>query len=236
MKLSQKQKKRMAKLAKGNAASKPLTIFFCLPGATFTQGFMQSWIGLMADERTRSLKKRISLYHDSNVIICRNAILQKKGDKPLRRDMKPFGGEPYDYMCWIDSDTVFTPDDFYKLLYVNREIVTGLVPINAEGIGACGMINGYNPTKYLRLPEVSKEEKKLLEIDFCGFAFLLIKQGVFESMEYPWFRFRTIDVNDHMVVPSEDFEWCIRAKELGWNIFAHPQVRIGHEKQIILKS
>lgn len=215
--------------------SKPLRIVFCLPGRTFTQGFMKSWIQLLADDRMKALHKDVSMVYRSSVTHCRNEIVEK-GNKKVTRKAKPFGGIDYDYAMWIDSDSVFTPDDFFKLLYANREIVTGFVPINVQGTAACGLINGYNPTKYIMMPGVSKDETKLIDIEFCGFAFLLIKHGVFESMEYPWFRLRSINVGKRVVTPSEDVEWCIRAGELGWKLYAHPQVRIGHEKTIIIQS
>ena len=38
-----------------------------------------------------------------------------------------FGGEiDYDYIMWIDSDIVFKPEQFFKLLDHDRDIISGL--------------------------------------------------------------------------------------------------------------
>ena len=137
---------------------------------------------------------------------------------------------------WIDSDSVFEPDDFFKLLYVNKDIVTGLVPMNTDGTAAAGLVNNCAPTKYIKMSAISKKEERLLDIDFCGFAFVLIKYGVFESIDYTWIRFQENKLEKRIILPTEDVTWCIRATELGWKLYAHPQVRIGHEKEIILQA
>jgi hypothetical protein len=42
-------------------------------------------------------------------------------------NQKPFGGKlDYDYMMWIDSDIIFTPQQFQRLLDHNQDIVSGL--------------------------------------------------------------------------------------------------------------
>lgn len=171
----------------------------------------------------------------SSITHVRNKTLEMT-DEYTKKGTKPFGGMEYDYMMWIDSDNVFEPEDFFKLLHVNHDIVTGLVPTDATGRGACGMVNGFNPTKYVKIPAIPQDRETLIDIEFCGFAFLLIKRGVFEAMEYPWFGLKHYEVGDKIVCPAEDFEWCIRAGELGYKLYAHPQVRIGHEKLIILNA
>lgn len=205
-------------------------VVFCLPGKSFTEGFFDSWNALRSAVAERGdIRMTIARGSGPSVVHVRNHILEN-GVDGLMRIAQPFGGMSYDYMMWIDSDSVFTPDAVFKLLEADKDIVTGLVPIDLKGTGAMGYVNNFSPTKLYNLYAIPGDQQELIEIDFCGFGFVLVKHGVFESMEYPWFQLRTHDVGQRIVYLGEDFTWCARARELGWKIYAHPQVRIGHEK------
>lgn len=211
-----------------------MTIMFCLPGSTCTQGFRNSWTKLLIALHKRGLGIKQSDEYNSSILHCRNAIVAPKERGISKKGCKPFGGEQYDYCMWIDSDTVFEPEDFFKLLEADKDIITGMVPMNLEGAGAFGDVNNWSPTRIANLKAIPSEPV-LIEIEWCGFAFLLVKHGVFESLEYPWFRQTTYEVDNRIVVPGEDIQWCLDVREKGWKIFAHPQVRLGHEKGVIMK-
>lgn len=211
-------------------------IVFCLPGAPTLHNAM-SWDDLRTAfaERSDELRMTIVRGYSSSVVHCRNQLLEA-GVKGLKKHAKPFGGMDYDFMMWIDSDAVYTPGDFFRLLEFNQNIVTGLVPIDTEGRGAVGKFNNFNPTKYLDLRSIRLDDP-VFHVDFCGFAFLLVKHGVFEALDYPWFQMSHFEVEGGRIVqPSEDFAWCMRVKEKGFEIFAHPGVRIGHEKRVIMET
>jgi len=209
-------------------------IVFCLPGRTYTEGFFESWNNLRsAIAEHGDIQISLVLGGLASIVHLRNQIVAHGVADP-KQDAKPFNGMPYDYMMWIDSDTVFTPDDFFRLLEADKDIITGLVPVDMSGRGALGQFNNFDLPKYLNLRCV-KAEDPVFKVDFCGFAFLLIKHGVFESMSYPWFWPEWFMAGDRMVRPGEDFAWCIRAKELGWQIWAHPAVNLGHQKPVIMQ-
>ena len=209
-------------------------VVFCLPGQSYTGGFFESWNELRSAVAVRGdIQMTIVRGGLSSIVHLRNQLVAHGVDGP-QKDALPFGGMPYDYMMWIDSDTVFEPDDFYKLLEADKDIITGMVPIDMSGRGALGHINNFSPTKYLNIAAVGPK-KPIFKIGFCGFAFLLVKHGVFESMSYPWFWPEYSMVDDRIICPSEDFAWCIRANKLGWQIYAHPAVNLGHQKEVIMQ-
>lgn len=212
-----------------------MRIIFCLPGRSYTKGFFESWNNLRSEISARGdIQMMIALGSGASVVHVRNQIVAIDAEG-LKRDAQPFGGMAYDYMMWIDSDSVFTPSDFFKLLEAEKDIITGLVPVDMSGRGALGLFNNYSPTKYLDIRGV-KPNDPVFEVDFCGFAFVLIKHGVFESMTYPWFWSHSFVLEDGRIIcPSEDFAWCIRAKKLGRKIHAHPGVNLGHEKQVTMQ-
>ena len=211
-----------------------MTVVFCLPGNSCTRGFRNSWTKLIIALHKQGISMKQSDEYSSHILHCRNDIVAPKEIGQHHKGCKPFDGMPYDYMMWIDSDTTFEPDDFWKLLEADKDIITGMVPMNLEGAGAFGDVNNWSPTRIANLTAIPSRPT-LMEIEWCGFAFLLVKHGVFESLEYPWFRQTTYEVDDRIIVPGEDIQWCIDVREKGWKIFAHPQVRLGHEKEIEMK-
>jgi hypothetical protein len=65
---------------------------------------------------------------------------------------------------------------------------------------------------------------------------MCVKKGVFEALGYPWFQTVIHNHQGQDVVTSEDIGWCSRVKALGYDIYADPEVRIGHRKEILLRA
>jgi len=213
-----------------------MRIVFCVPGETFTDKFMESWTNLLVYCLNSGFEVAVSAGKGASVAHVRTQLVfQGKGI--ATKDAAVFKGEAYDYMMWIDSDMVFKPEDFQRLLDADKDIISGVAAIDTKGMTATGFFNGFNPTQYIKgrvIDQHPVDKDGLIDLDFCGFAFVLIKQGVFESMEYPWFQPEMKEVGGHIIFPSEDFSWCMRAKELGWKIYVDPKVKIGHQKSVII--
>lgn len=77
--------------------------------------------------------------------------------------------------------------------------------------------------------------KKPFTADYVGFGFVLVANGVFENMIYPVFgpKLQKYD-NGIEDFCGEDVGFCLDAKELGIPIVVDPQVRVGHEKMVVL--
>ncbi len=210
-------------------------IIFCLPGAPTLQAAM-SWDALVreASRPEHGLKLEVIRGYNSSVAHCRNNILEE-GVTGLRKEAKPFGGGPYDFMMWIDSDSVYTPEDFFKLLEADKDIITGMVPMNAEGAaGALGLVEG-PLSKYVNLNALP-QNAPMRDWHFCGFAFLLVRQGVFETLDFPWFQEVPYEEDGRVILPGEDIDWCRRIRAKGFKIWAHPAVRIGHDIRMVVRA
>jgi GT2 family glycosyltransferase len=161
----------------------------------------------------------------------------------------------YDRILWIDSDTVFAPEDIERLLAHSEDIVTGMVKVDLCNFGV-QVVNKtpYGGTAFATIRDTAKhpdtgemvdtlalwvaENKQangLCPVDLCGSAFLSIKRGVYEAMEYPWYRTEMAVIDGVSIEMSEDIGWCRRATAAGFKIWADPEVRPGHEKALILK-
>ena len=237
---------------------KNLTIVFCLPGKHFTNNFLLAWSKLLSWCLYNNIKPLIVNRTNSNVYYVRNSCLG--GGTLLGKNQKPFNNEiNYDYIMWIDSDQVFTEHDFTNLLTSNENIVSGLylmengsmfatVPVyddkyfnefgtyeflTKEQLDIIKSPNTINNSKYKDL--IKKDNTNLLEVSYTGFGFMLIKKGVFESLEYPWFRplWKEIDENIHEFM-SEDVSICELFKKKNYKIYVNINVVVGHEKSLII--
>jgi hypothetical protein len=76
------------------------------------------------------------------------------------------------------------------------------------------------------------------EVDYTGFGWMLIKHGVFEQLEYPWFRPLWMDLSSDTTEIKdfcmEDVAFCQMMKERGQRVWIAPNAVVGHEKMMIL--
>ena len=220
-----------------------MRIIFCLPGKTFTDTFLQSWTNLIVrlnDWNIGGIEFGLSSAYDPVVYYARNRCLG--GDLMAGPNQLPWQGRPYDYMMWIDSDMVFSPEQFFKLLDHDKDVVSGLYMMtdlqhfatvekwDEDYFKQNGHFEFVKRTDWM-------DRKGLVSVDYTGFGWILIKKGVFESIRYPWFRpeWREFPFDPPVKeFTSEDVSVCHLIKKNGWDIFVDPEIVIGHEKMMVL--
>lgn len=217
-----------------------MKVIFCIPGANFSRKWVECWTQLLIYCMNSGIQFTVSLVEFSNIYMTRAKCL---GADVMRGiNQKPFDGKvDYDYLFWIDSDQVFTPAHFQRLINHGENIVSAIIAVDGGHALACGKwdedffkINGYMP--HLTPETINSEPKNakgLIELDYCGFGFLAVKYGVFESIEYPWFEPFITDLNGIKDFSTEDVSFCKKAQKIGYKIYVDPLVRVGHEKKII---
>jgi hypothetical protein len=174
-----------------------------------------------------------------------------KGNTLQGVDQKPFQGKlKYDYIMWIDSDQVFRPHDFVKLINWNKDIVSGMymmqnnihyavVPdMNKNDIIKRG---SYTFLTRSKVEEWKKERPNAIhKVDYCGMGFMLVKYGVFEKFKFPWFQSTSTIIHDEERnvtihdTNSEDYYFCCEARRLGFDVWVDPTVIVGHEKPFVI--
>lgn len=218
--------------------TKPIKIIFCLPGASYSGDFLSCWSELLVWCITNNIQPIISQQHDAVVYYVRNKCLG--GDVTKGKNQKPYNGKvDYDYILWIDSDNIFTPEHLLKLLKHDLPIVSGVYLMKGGTHYATVQNwdeeffkkNGY--FQFLK-PEDFKDSQKLVEVDYTGLGFFLVKKGVFESLEYPWFRPIFYEIGACYDFCSEDVGLCQTLKKKGYKIYIDPTVKVGHEKKVVL--
>jgi GT2 family glycosyltransferase len=222
---------------------KDKNIIFCLPGNTYSGSFMMNFIELLSYVSQQGATFKISQQYSSMVNFARCKCAG--ADVSKGKNQKPFGGLKYDYMMWIDSDIIFNNDMFQKLVDADTDISSGWY--TQPGTASDGGL--YTPVvetmndeyfkqhgayQFLTMQDMSKKSKPF-KVDYIGFGWVLIKQGVFESIEYPWFAPKLMHIDDDIQdVCSEDVAFCHDVKDAGFEIWMDPTARVGHEKRLVI--
>jgi GT2 family glycosyltransferase len=217
---------------------KPLTIVFCLPGNSFSAKFIAAWTELVAYCLANGIKPVLSCRQSCNIYYVRNMCLG--ADVMRGKNQKPFDGMlDYDYLMWIDSDILFTPRQIEKLLCHEMDIVSGIYLM--EGGRALATVMEWDEEFFEKhgyfqfmTPKEIEGKSDLIEVSYTGMGFMLIKRGVFEKMEYPWFRPIEKQIGNIVDFTMEDVAFCLSAKEKGFKVFIDPAVRVGHEKSMVM--
>jgi len=84
-------------------------------------------------------------------------------------------------------------------------------------------------------PEDVRGKEGLIRVDYTGLGFMLVKKGVFESLDYPWFRPVEKQIGDMVDFTMEDVGFCLRAREKGFEVLVDPGIKVGHEKKVIIQ-
>jgi len=217
-----------------------VTIAFCIPGKAQSMEFTESWTNLVVYMVKRNIDFYLHQYYSADIYDCRNNLVTEEAHIPWEM-MPVFLGKPYDYMMWIDSDIGFKPEDVMKLVNTGQDVISGVCPMGPTMRCPAGRFGydeyGQPSLDYISIAELDNvDQDTLIPVEFAGYGFIAVKQGVFEAMEYPWFRTTIRKHAGREVNPSEDLGWCIRAREKGFKVWLYPGVRLTHNKELCLRA
>jgi len=234
--------------AKAKEMVKGKSIVFCLPGRGVSYTYLKNFVQLCFDLVQAGASIQISQDYSSMVNFARCKCL---GANVLRGpDQIPWDGKlEYDYQLWIDSDIVFDSNKFWQLcdLSLNAEgeekqITSGWYSTEdgqttsvAHWLEEDDFRKNGGVMNHETLESISKR-KKPFTVDYTGFGWVMIKNGVFEKMEYPWFapKMQVFESGDVQDMCGEDVSFCLDAKDLGFEIWCDPRIRVGHEKTRVI--
>lgn len=211
-----------------------MNIVFCLPGNSFSGRFLSSWTTLLQYCQTKGYNAILSQRYSSNVYYVRSKCL---GASSLRgKKQQPFNGKlKYNYLMWIDSDIIFTVNDFDKLMSYEYDIISGLYLM--DGGKEFATVEHWNEREFSQTgkfhfltPNDLINRSGVFSVAYTGFGFMRIKYGVFETLEYPWFAPEFMQMGTSWDFTSEDVGFCLRAKKAGYHILVDPSICVRHEK------
>jgi hypothetical protein len=219
------------------------TIVFALPGRTYSREFLLSWSNLLFELIKNNIKPIISQNFSSMVHFSRMRCL---GGNVLKgKTQKPFQSEvDYDYIMWIDSDQVFDAKQFFELLESPYEVTSGMYLM--EDTKHYPIVKDWNKDYFIKngtfgfmtpdeIEKVPKVDGKYLKVAYTGMGWMLIKKGVIDKIEYPWF-YRALEKLDGDIqdISSEDVSFCRNLTDAGVEIWVDCQCRIGHQKSFVI--
>lgn len=127
-----------------------------------------------------------------------------------------------DAIFWCDSDVVLPVDAITRLVHSGKDFITGIYfqrypphwPLIAHFNRHGGKDGKGTFAWFTEWPE-----NIIAPIDGCGFGCVLTSTKMLRSMDAPWFTFERF---------SEDFDFCLRAKRAGYDLFVDTGVLCGH--------
>lgn len=148
-----------------------------------------------------------------------NVLFAKGGDREVSRN-KLVGvllGGPYEWLLFLDDDSLFAEDLLTRLLAHQLDIVGGLYlrrdkpfsPIAYEDVLDDGRLVPLDLRKHM--------SDALVPVRAVGTGAMLVRRRVFETMPGPWFR-----RDDAM---TEDMIFCL---ECGFPVHVDLAARVGH--------
>jgi hypothetical protein len=221
-----------------NVKAQP-TIIFCLPASSFSGKWFDSFIYLLDYCNNHGINYMISRHYSPVIYYVRTMCLG--GDVLRGPKQKPFNGKvDYTHLMWIDSDIIFTPEHFQKLLDHNKNIISGIYMMsNGKQFATVEnwdeeyfKANGH--FHFMTERDIKRKNHSLIEVDYTGLGFMLVKKGVFESLDYPWFQPKFYDIGNCRDFSSEDVSFCEMIKEKGFKIYVDTDIRVRHEKLVLL--
>lgn len=132
----------------------------------------------------------------------------------------------YDYLFSVDSDIAFAPDTLKKLLAHDRDVVSGLYIQRKPGKHVLEIYEHNDRGGVSNMPYGRIKGRGLVEIAGCGFGCVLVKGEVMRKIGYPQFKYYS--AIDHANTVSEDVDFCKKAINTGFKIWADSSVQCRH--------
>ena len=201
-----------------------MSILFCTPcyGGMVTAQHFKSCLSLAA------VLDQIGLKHDWDIGWNESLITRARNEMA-----KKFLDSDYERLFWLDADIEFTPDDVADIYNLDADIGVAFYSMKRPD----KPLSAWKDGKLVTLDECPKEP---FEVDLAGTGFMCIKRVVLETLaktsesyigplgETPAL-FMTPVHNGGF--ESEDYNFCRRAREIGFRIVGDPGIKLGHYGQ-----
>lgn len=136
--------------------------------------------------------------------------------------------KPFDYILWCDSDHIFKPEDFKKLVDTMEEYGKDI----ASALYFTRRVDKVTPVAYIQneerlyYPIGEIPENSFLKVDAVGLGMCLMRPKVFIDINKKWKR-PFVEGNDHRFV-GEDMLFFEHANECGYKPYVHTGAIVRH--------
>ncbi len=133
------------------------------------------------------------------------------------------------HVMFIDNDMEFKPSAIQRLLDADKDIVCA--PYNARptpGKPVYSTVKLMNDKGEIPMDGSEKPIEMpagLFRVGGSGTGFMMIKTSVFDKLKKPYFVAWENEDGEHH---TEDIDFCVKAREAGFDVWCNPTIPIGH--------
>jgi len=225
-------------------------IIFGLPGDTFSSKFLLSWTATInALWESKKYDIIVSTGVSSYVTFAR---MQTLGLDVMRGiSQKPFDNMDFDVWITIDSDVIFTPQQVMDLIESTEvhPVVSGMYRMS--NLTSYAIVKDWDTEyfakngtfKFITPDEVTQWKTetslKYMPVNYTGMGFFAMTRDVLRKMSYPYFNadLQEIITDEGKILRdlcSEDVAFCKNIQKLGIPIVINTDIRVGHNKLIVI--
>lgn len=133
----------------------------------------------------------------------------------------------YDYLFSVDSDIILPNDALMRMLAADKDIISGLYIQRKPGQHILEIYQDTSLGGVENIPFRAIESMNLIPIAAAGMGCCLIKSDVIRKMAYPHFYYQSSI--DHSQTISEDVYFCMKARSLGFEVWADVGIKCSHK-------
>ena len=194
-----------------------MTVVFNLFDSTYSGAFLKSWVNLTSYLNKTGVNYFVSQHSSCNAFYAKQMCLG--GNVLAGSKQVPFQNKiKYDVLVFLSNKISFTPTSFIKTF-------------NKFNENDYKFLSGKFDGRYKK----QSEDVNHIVAEYLDFDFVFIKKGVFEQLKYPWFEPTYLQIKDCQDFSMEDVTLCLKLKEKLIDVYVHPEVVVGHQKQIELR-
>lgn len=129
----------------------------------------------------------------------------------------------FDYYLSLDADIAFEPEHLLQLLGRDKDIIGGAYPMRDKPeLYVAGIYS--KGTNYFEVDSfLPSSTQGLVEVDWIGAGFTLVKADVFKRTRYPWYREEIVEYKigdkEYARWVGEDVGFCMNAQRAGFKIY-----------------
>lgn len=208
-------------------------VILCLPLGSCSGKFFDSWNNFLKEIREThpEIEINISRHHASVYYYSRNGalggnVLSGKYQKPWQGDLQ------YDVLVWINSNIIFSTEQFLKLINSKYSILGGYYKVDDNCVSVVkkwdwSSIKTTAQPNWMEYQKI-KESTEPFIVDYCAMDFIACKKGSFESINYPWFQ-PYYDQTPYYIDFKEEQEYvytCESFKKANRSIYIDPTIEV----------
>ena len=207
---------------------KTYDVVIATPGSMLTAAYVRSLAKTIKVLEENDISWHYVNYESCYIREARERIINDSYEEDLNNHTPFSGNFDYKKIMWIDSDIEWEPEHLLSLYHSDRDIITGAYMMTS---GRIAVSFDEKSSPYPHQIPTSRE----VQVSSCGFGFVCVKKGVFESIPKPWFDSGTFERDGKTITAiGEDTSWCLKVEENGFKIWLDPNIRVIHNKTMAL--